>query len=146
MAGLHAKVLDIQGAFLHGIFEKGERLYMKVPEGMEHHYKGQVVLLLLKTIYGLKQAAYQFWLMLLRAFGSMNYQRSRADPCLYFRHTNQGLVMWISWVDDCLVVGPKEMVMQAKKDMMDRFDCDDVGELKEYVGCKVTYDEDKCGI
>jgi hypothetical protein len=26
--------------------------------------------------------------------------------------------------------------------MMELFDCDDVGELKEYVGCKVDYDQE----
>ena len=34
-------------------------------------------------------------------------------------------------------MGNKEAVAKAKKDMMDRFDCDEVGELNEYVGCKI---------
>ncbi len=51
-----------------------------------------------------------------------------------------GLVLWISWVDDCLAAGKDEAVIDAKSSMMKLFDCDDVGELKEYVGCKVDYD------
>jgi hypothetical protein len=27
--------------------------------------------------------------------------------------------------------------MKSKQEMIDHFDCDDVGDLKEYVGCKV---------
>ena len=38
------------------------------------------------------------------------------------------------------MVGKKEAVLKAKAQMMARFDCDDVGELKEYVGCKVDID------
>jgi hypothetical protein len=38
---------------------------MDVPEGFERFYPSNVVLLLLKTIYGLKQAAYEYWLELL---------------------------------------------------------------------------------
>jgi hypothetical protein len=39
-----------------------------------------------------------------------------------------------------LVGGKGEGVKKAKAHMMELFDCDDVGELKEYVGCKVDYD------
>jgi hypothetical protein len=42
--------------------------------------------------------------------------------------------------DDCLAVGKKEAVKKAKEQMMSRLDCDEVGELKEYVGCKVDID------
>jgi hypothetical protein len=43
-------------------------------------------------------------------------------------------------VDDCLICGNNEGVQKAKKEMMDRFDCDEVGELKECVGCKIDRD------
>jgi hypothetical protein len=57
--------LDVRGAFLHGVFADGEEIYMEVPQGFEHWYSNQHVLLLLRTIYGLKQAAYAFWRALL---------------------------------------------------------------------------------
>jgi hypothetical protein len=77
------------------------------------------------------------------AFKSMKYKRSKADPCLYYAWTALGLVLWISWVDDCLTVGSKEAAKQAKQQMMDHFDCDEIGELKEYVGCKVDIDKEE---
>ena len=36
MAGWTGEVLDIQGAFLHGLFEDNEELYMEIPEGFEN--------------------------------------------------------------------------------------------------------------
>ena len=45
--------------------------HQKVPEGFEYIYGSDVVLMLLKTIYGLKNAAKAFWNELLRAFGAM---------------------------------------------------------------------------
>ena len=33
------------------------------------------------------------------------------------------------------------MVPTENKEFMERFDCDDVGEVKEYVGCKIDKDE-----
>ena len=73
----------------------------------------------------------------------MNYRRSKADPCLYFDWTKVGLVVWISWVDDCLVAGKKEGVIVAKNQMTARFDCEELGKVDEYVGCKVerNYEE-----
>ena len=52
-------IVDVKGAFLHGTgtYEKGEKVYMKVPECWDGFYPTNTVLLLLHTLYGLKQAA-----------------------------------------------------------------------------------------
>ena len=140
MAGWVGELLDVKGAFLHGNFENDDEIYMEVPEGFEHHYDPRYyVLLLLQTLNGLKQAALAFWKKLLMCFKSMGFDRSKADPCLYFKWTITGLVIWLSWVDDCLAVGNRDNVEKAKKQMTDRFDCDVIGKLDEYVGCKVEY-------
>ena len=137
LASWFAYMIDHVGAFLHGSFEPGEQLYIKVPKGMEKHYPEGTVLLLLRTLYGLKQSAAQYWKETVQCFEDMGYKRSKADPCLYFKWTVMGLMLWMSWVDDLLSVGKKETVLQEKEEMKKRFDCDDVGEANEYVGCKV---------
>ena len=73
----------------------------------------------------------------------MKYQRSGADPCMYFRWFDLGLVVWLSWIDDCMVWGPEELVKVAKNEFIQMFECDDVGDVDEYVGCKIVrnYDE-----
>ena len=38
LAGWHGELIDIKGAFLHGDFEDGEKLYMEVPEGFDKFY------------------------------------------------------------------------------------------------------------
>jgi hypothetical protein len=116
---------------------------MEIPEVFRRYYPVGLVLLLLNTIYGLKQAAVAFWKQLIMAFASMEFIYSKANPCLYFSWNTSGLIVWISWVDDCLVVGKKEGVIIAKKHMMDQFDCDKIGKMDEYVGCKVerNYEE-----
>jgi len=43
----------------------------------------------------------------------------------------------ISWIDDNMIVGPSDMVMQLKSDLMKEFECDDCGELNEYIGNKI---------
>ena len=51
--------------------------------------------------------------------------------------------MWLSWVDDFLAVGNDENVKKAKKQMTVHFDCDVIGNMDEYVGCKVTYNKEE---
>jgi len=133
--------MDVKGAFLCGDFEKNRKVYMEVPQGFERFYPSNVVFLLLRTLYGTKQAAYRFWKKLVAAFRAMDYERSKADPCLYFSWTAYGLVIWLSWVDDLFSTGSDEGLKVAKEEMKKRFDCEDVGELNEYVGCKIDYDK-----
>ena len=51
-----------------------------------------------------------------------------------------GLVIQLSWVDDCMLWGPREVVPKENEEFMSRFDCDNVGEVREYVGCKINHD------
>ncbi len=60
-AGWVTSVVDVKGAFLHGEFQDGEEIYMKVAQGWEKHYSHDSVLKLLQCIYGLKQAVMAFW-------------------------------------------------------------------------------------
>ncbi len=61
MASMLAHVMDVKGAFLHEEIEDGEIIHVKVPQGFEKHFPEGSVLLLLKCLYGLKQAAKAFW-------------------------------------------------------------------------------------
>jgi hypothetical protein len=73
---------------------------------------------------------------------NMSYLRSKADPCLYYKRTKGGeLSIWISYIDDLLTVGKEHVVDTAKENMMKQFDCEDVGDLQEYIGCKLEIDK-----
>jgi hypothetical protein len=59
-----------------------------------------------------------------------------------FKWNHHGLVVWVSWIDDCLVIGNDEGVTHTKNQLMNRFDCDEVGHMDEYVGCKIDRGDD----
>jgi hypothetical protein len=102
-----------------------------------------VILRLLRTLYGSVQAARAFWKEMLQAFKAMGYSRADADPCLYHKwDTNGNLCLWMSWIDDCLIVGDKDVLDRDRKIMMEMFDCDDVGMATEYVGTKIDSNQD----
>ncbi len=100
MADMLAHVVDVKGAFLHGEFEDGEVIHMKVLQGFEKHFPEGSVLLLKKCLCGLKQAVKAFWRQLLHAASSMGLKRITTDPCLYYNWVEGWLIMMMSWIDD----------------------------------------------
>jgi hypothetical protein len=110
-----AQLVDVKGAFLCGNFKDGEDISIEVPEGFEEFYGAYVLILLLQKNYGLKQEKMAFWRELVKALTDMNFKSSAADPCLYYCWTMYGLVVWISWIDSCLVVWLMDIREQSRQ-------------------------------
>ncbi len=138
MAGWTAYVVDVKGAFLKPTFEDKHQVYMKVPKGFEKFFPPDVYLLLLKTLYGTKQAAKRFWKYVLMLMQAMGFTRNKAELCVYYKWTElYGLLVWTSFIDDMILFGTHRGVMKYKQMFLEQVDCDDVGPLNEYLGCKV---------
>ena len=81
---LDSLVMDVETAFLYG--EIDEEIFMKSPVGMEEIDPGsssEDYYQLLKGIYGLCQAARQFWKKFVNTAKQepFGFQVSPADPC-----------------------------------------------------------------
>ena len=79
------RFVQVKGAFLHGKFDNGEKIYIKITLGFEEFYDNNTVLLLKKCLYGFKQAAMAFYRKLLAAASKIALKQSSADPCLYYK-------------------------------------------------------------
>ncbi len=88
MASMLAHVVDVKGAFIHGEFEDGEIIQIKIPQGFEKHFPEGSVLLLSNCLYKLKQSAKAFWRQQLRAASAMGLKQSTSDPRLHFLWVN----------------------------------------------------------
>ena len=144
MSNGYAHVVDVQSAFLLGEFANGEALYCPVPPGWTHLFPQDVVLLLMKTVYGLKQAANCFYRLLCRVMALLFLTKSRADPCLFYRwDAVHGLCAIISWCDDLCCFGAKPAVLQTISNIKNHFEVDDVGPLHEYLGCIIAFSDDR---
>ena len=42
-------------------------------------------------------------------------------------------------MDDCCIAGKEKEVLREKERMKMLFECDDIGEMTEFVGCKIEY-------
>ena len=92
MALWQAEIIDVKGAFPKASFEPKHKVYMEIPKGFNKFYPKNVLLLLKKTLYGVKNAAKAFWLVLLKIMASIGLLRSKANPCLYYTwHAVYGL-------------------------------------------------------
>ena len=139
LAGWYQHLVDVEGAFLNGEFEHPDKhkLHVKIPEAYQQWYPPWAVFLLLKTQYGTVQAALQYYRECCKALAYLKFKRNPAEPCMFYKYVDGKMVLFILWVDDSCLVGDKAAVLQAVKDFTSLWDCKDLGELKEYVGCKV---------
>jgi Reverse transcriptase (RNA-dependent DNA polymerase) len=127
---LEMDMLDIKVAYLHGKIE--EELYMKVPQGLTMPGK---VLRLVKAIYGLKQAGNTWHTRLSKHLIKMGFKPTIADKCLFRKQLSKTKFCYICiYVDDVIFIGTKDMVQLAKRDIMNEFECRDLGKLSYCLG------------
>ena len=132
------EVIDVDGAFLQGRFKNGERMYVGVPNGFEQFYGEDECLELLAPLYGTKQAAKCYYDRMLKEMKQLGNKRSNADPCLYSKwDPREGLVLWISWVDDNVIVGTQKAVDAKKAAFAAQMECKMLGKCEEYLGCVI---------
>jgi hypothetical protein len=140
MANWLAWIVDAEGAFLQGRFQNGELIFMKIPNGFQKFYPSNVMLKLLRTLYGLAQSAIQFWRECRMAMDGMNMAKNAVDPCLFYQWIDGQLIVMLLWVDEFAIFGPDELVPGIKNHLLSLFNCNNVGEMKEYVGCRIDRD------
>jgi hypothetical protein len=78
-------LVEVEGAFLQGKFDNGKELYAYVLDGFGKFYNEENEVLKLNVpIYGTKQAAHCFYKALAKKVKEKEYERSKADPCLFY--------------------------------------------------------------
>lgn len=131
--------MDIKTAFLNG--KLNESIYMKQPPGFQSENKN-LVCHLKKGIYGLKQAAKLWNDEIHRVLIERGFERSKADPCLYSKKENGEWVFVLIYVDDIAIVAKTTHTIKMVKTMLaSKFDVQDLGEIKQYLGIEVTRDK-----
>jgi hypothetical protein len=141
-----ARVYDVETAFLYGDLE--EPVYIRIPQGLDKFVENLEpkvdCLLLKKAMYGLVQAARQWW----RKFISIlvqefKFKRSQADACVLTRDDEHGFIILCIYVDDALMVGDQTAIEKTVAQLRTKVSLKDVGPLSEYVGCTVVKDPSK---
>lgn len=119
-------------------------IYMEIPLGCEVP-EGDYVCLLLKNLYGLKQAA-NTWFEYLRDSlvkseddGGYGFTQSTVDPCIFYK---EGVTL-ITWVDDCLIFArEKEFADTLILSLKQQFTLSEEGDVSAYLGVKMEINEE----
>ena len=143
---LDSLVMDVETAFLYGDIE--EEIFMKSPIGMEEIDPGsspEDCYQLKKGIYGLCQAARQFWKKFVDTIKqeSFGFQVSPADPCVLFKEDKLGICIIIMYVDDMLVIGRKEQIEDFASKIQKVFSVKIQHNLADYLGCEFYMNKER---
>jgi len=140
---LHIQQMDVKGAYLNGILK--ERVYMRQPEGYGDG-TGRICLLI-KTLYGLKQAGREWNIELDTKLRRRGYVRLRSDPCVYIWRVGEDFAIITVWVDDLLLFATTVILMEKMKtDIKSEWEVTDLGDPKKIVGIEITMGEDSITI
>jgi hypothetical protein len=96
------------------------------------------VLLLLRSLYGLKQAGFEWSEELEKFFLDYEFTRSQVDQAIYFRwNTEEHTVIAVSVYDMAVTSKCLQDIERFKAELHERFDISDLGELTWLLGLKV---------
>ena len=128
--------MDVKTAFLNG--ELQETIYMKQPDGFVKKGEEELVCLLHRSIYGLKQSARCWNFELDKQMKSLGFTQSDTDPCIYVQTVkNQKFIVAI-YVDDIILGGENEKIVKCMKvALSNKFDIEDMGMLHHFLGVKI---------
>lgn len=136
--------LDVKTAFLNGYL--CENVYMTKPEGFEvtNNNKNKV-LKLKKAIYGLKQASRAWYQRVEEVLSNLNYKKSDFEPCLFIKSkSNKNITIVALYVDDFFLFSNDiREVEYLKKELSLKFEIKDLGQAKQVLGMRISYDKNK---
>ena len=142
--GLQMHQLDVETAFLNGPVV--EELYVREPKGYERGHPGQV-LRLRKAVYGLRQAARQWFLELVKLMDQMGMRQCTADPCLFMADVDGERIYVLVYVDDILLIARTRAHLDTTKgQIMAAFKSRDIGEPTYFLGLHIDRAEGHTGL
>jgi len=117
---------------------------MRAPVGYLKKGDEDKVLKLLRSLYGLKQAGYEWSEELEKFFIDSGFNRSQVDQGVYFQRTDQEHTVITVLVDDMATTSAHlSDIVVFKVQLRMRFEITNLGELKWLLGLKVERDHAK---
>ena len=101
-------------------------------------------MLINKSIYGLVQAARQWWKKLKEIILSLGYKACVADPCLFIKDNKNDTKSFIAiYVDDGIIFSTEEDIKEVLLKLSKTFMVKDLGKMETFLGCKIIENKEK---
>ena len=135
---------DVKTVFLHSPIE--EEVYLERPQEFvkQRSDEEKLVCRLNKSIYGLKQAADNWYKELANFLLRQGFTRSRNDHCLFARTKTEGHTFIMVWVDDIIAASKSiTVISDVQKALEATFHMEDRGRLHWFLGLRIRREESK---
>ena len=101
--------INVKTTFLNGELEK--EIYMEQLDGFVVNGQENKVCKLIKSLYGLKQAPKQWHEKFDKVMLSNEFKINEVDKCVYVKNTDKSYVIVCIYVDDMLVLGNNDHII-----------------------------------
>ncbi|KAJ1604132.1 hypothetical protein NDA14_002199 [Ustilago hordei] len=129
--------IDVKQAYLNSTIHHD--VYLKPPVGIK--IPPRKALKVVKGLYGLKQSGQEWNIELDSHLQMIGFHCMPSAPCLYSRGTGDKIMIITTYVDDMLITSPsRDEVDCTKREIMDKWETQDNGRIKEFLGIKITHD------
>lgn len=106
------------------------------------HVPPDTVCKLNKAVYGLVQAAREFYRRLVSyLIKKRDFKVSSTEPCLVCKGSGSTIVIIGIYVDNLLAIGPHQLLQREIEAIRDEFDVRVKDKVDEYVGCQIITNE-----
>src|SRR5271163_1380438 len=112
--------MAVKSKFLNGELE--EEVYIEQPEGCPLIDDKEIVCRLRKALYRLKQAPRTWYARLDKHLTKLGYRKGIIDSNLYWKETNDGLMILVIFVDDIIFGGNDEESEKFVEEMKNEFE------------------------
>ncbi|KAL0545802.1 hypothetical protein IC582_015695 [Cucumis melo] len=127
--------MDVKNAFLSGTLS--EEVYMQPPPGTSP--SPHKVCFMRRALYGLKQATRAWFSTFSFTITQLGFSSSPHDTALFTRHTPQGIVLLLLYVDDMIItVNDPQAISDLQHYLGQHFEMKDLGSLNYFLGLKVS--------
>ncbi|MFN9111482.1 MAG: reverse transcriptase domain-containing protein, partial [Bacteroidota bacterium] len=136
--GLTLSQYDVKTAYLYADLK--EEIYMAPPPGLPN--AAGKVCKLLRSLYGLKQAASEWHKLLTARLWSTGLRQSAYDPCLFFSSSAGGLLnLLVIHVDDlCVATADPSVDANIRRVLLEHFEMSHQRDPSSFLGISVRRD------
>jgi hypothetical protein len=133
----HITGCGIGNAYLEALTNRD--LYMELPTDYTG-FEDKVVVRLIRNLYGSKQAAYMWYMLLCKVLNDFGFERSVFEPCCFILNKEGKHIIVCVYVDDLLITGNKKDDVEDVKTYLSKVfnKIKDLKNVEKYLGLKMT--------
>ncbi|KYB24925.1 hypothetical protein TcasGA2_TC034911, partial [Tribolium castaneum] len=127
--------------------ERDKTLVTKAQQMLKALKSGDKVCLLVKALYGLRQAGRQLHANVNCTFTTVGLVPMESDPCIYVDHRSGRCTYVLLYVDGIIIVSNNlERVNEIKNHLAEEYQVKDLGRIKYCLGIEVKQEKNKVSI